>query len=169
MPAFKPVRRSQLISPFGVGAMVNFPGDESLMTAGLDAWPFADEQCPYDWLVLEERLQVRLNTSHFRLPPEHRDPGPGVNHSNQNIPYVRFPRWHYCHRCGDMQLLSLFETGRQRCRGPQFNQGMSCSSLTERRRPYLIPLRIVVVCGLGHIQDFPFEAARCRINECVIA
>ena len=157
MPANKPVRRSQLISPFGVGAMVNFPGDESLMTAGLDAWPFADEECPDDWLVIEERLQARLNTGHFRLPPEHRDPGPGVNHPNQNIPYVRFPQWHYCHRCGDMQHLSLFETGRQRCRGPQFNQGMNCASLAERQRPYLIPLRIVAVCGLGHIQDFPFE------------
>ena len=56
-----------------------------------------------------------------------------------------------------MQHLSLFETGRQRCRGPQFNQGMNCASLAERQRPYLIPLRIVAVCGLGHIQDFPFE------------
>lgn len=156
MPAFKPVRRSQLISPFGVGAMVNFPGDESLMTAGLDAWPFADRECPSDWLVLEERLQARLGASHFRLPPEHRDPGPGVSHPNLDIPFVRFPRWHYCHRCGDMQRLPLFETGRQRCRGPRFAQGMSCADLPERRRPYLIPIRIVAVCGVGHIQDFPF-------------
>lgn len=156
MPAYKPVRRGQLISPFGVGAMVDFPGDESLMTAGLDAWPFADEECPDDWLVMEERLQVRLNTNHFRLPPEHRDPGPGVKYPNQDIPYVRFPRWHYCHRCGDMHILPLFETGRQRCRGVQFDQGMNCASLPERRRPYLIPLRIVAACRLGHIQDFPF-------------
>lgn len=41
MPARKPVRRAQLISPFGVGAITNFPRDESLMVAGLDAWPFA--------------------------------------------------------------------------------------------------------------------------------
>ena len=34
----KPIRRGQLISPWGVGSMVNFPGDETLMVCGLDAW-----------------------------------------------------------------------------------------------------------------------------------
>ena len=64
----KPIRRSQLISPFGVGALVDFRGDESLMTAGLEAWPLALEECPLDWLVVEERLQTRLGVTHFRLP-----------------------------------------------------------------------------------------------------
>ena len=44
----KPIRRSQLISPWGVGSMIDFPGDESLMVCGLDAWPFAKEECPID-------------------------------------------------------------------------------------------------------------------------
>src|ERR1017187_5143933 len=66
MPAQKPIRRAQLITPFGVGAMVDFPRDESLMVAGLDAWPFAKESCPPDWLVLEERLQARLGVQAFR-------------------------------------------------------------------------------------------------------
>ena len=63
MPAFKPVRRSQLISPFGIGAMVDFPKDESLMPAGLDAWPRAKEECPPEsgWLIREERLEARLS------------------------------------------------------------------------------------------------------------
>ena len=38
MPAKKPVRRTQLITPWGVGQMINFPKDESLMVAGLDLW-----------------------------------------------------------------------------------------------------------------------------------
>ena len=69
MPTNRPIRRGQLISPFGVGALVDFRGDESLMTAGLDDWPLALEECPQDWLVREERLQARLGVSHFRLPP----------------------------------------------------------------------------------------------------
>lgn len=136
--------------------MVNFPGDQTLMTAGLDAWEFADQDCPADWLVLEERLQARLGADHFRQPPEHRDPGAGVTHPNLSVPYVRFPRWHYCHRCGDMEHLSLFETSRQRCRGRRLDGGMTCADLPPTRRPYLIPIRIVAVCGQGHIQDFPF-------------
>ena len=33
------VRRSQLIVPFGVGAIIDFPED-TLMTAALDLWPY---------------------------------------------------------------------------------------------------------------------------------
>jgi hypothetical protein len=154
MPAQKPIRRTQLITPFGVGAMVDFPRDESLMVTGLDAWPLAKEACPPDWLVSEERLQARLGVQAFRLPPEHRDPTPGVKFANLDIPTVRFPRWHYCHRCGGMEYLPLYG-GRQRCAGRPYS-GMSCASKADRARSFLIPVRIVAVCEAGHIEDFPF-------------
>lgn len=41
----RPVRRSQAVAPFGIGALVDFPGPVSLIHAGLDAWPF-DEKNP---------------------------------------------------------------------------------------------------------------------------
>lgn len=154
MPAQKPIRRAQLITPFGVGAMVDFPRDESLMVAGLDAWPFAKEDCPSEWLVTEERLQARLGVRAFRLPPEHRDPAPGVRFARLDIPAVRFPRWHYCHRCGGMDYLPLFGS-RQRCSGRPYT-GMNCAAKSEKARPFLIPVRIVAVCAAGHIEDFPF-------------
>ncbi len=172
MPARKPVRRAQLISPFGVGAITNFPGDESLMVAGLDAWPFAREGCPPDWQVREERLQKRLRVDHLRLPSEHRDPGEGVTHPNQTIPYVRFPRWHYCPQCGFMDFVPLFQPRVDRCRGPQFGQGMDCSTRPENRRPRLIPMRILAACDMGHIQDFPFmewvHQDRGKTDRCVL-
>ena len=152
MPNLRPIRRAQLISPFGIGALVDFRGDESLMTAGLDEWPFAKDECPTDWLVREERLQTRLNKTHFRLPPEHREPGQGVQFPNQFIPFVRFPRWHYCPRRGAMEQLPLYG-GRMKC---PCRPGLDCESLSEWRRPYLIPSRFVAVCPKGHIEDFPF-------------
>lgn len=152
MPNLRPIRRNQLISPFGIGAMVDFRGDESLMTAGLDEWPLAREECPADWLVREERLEARLRVTHFRLPPEHREPGQGIQHANQFIPFVRFPRWHYCPRRGAMEFLPLYG-GREKCR---CRPGLDCFSIPERRRPYLIPMRFVAVCPKGHIEDFPF-------------
>lgn len=154
MPAQKPIRRTQLITPFGVGAMVDFPRDESLMVAGLDAWPFAKEACPPEWLVVEERLQARLGVQAFRLPPEHRDPTPGVRFANLDIPAVRFPRWHYCHRCGGMEYLPLYGS-RQRCAGRPY-PGMTCASKPNKAKPFLIPVRIVAICDAGHIEDFPF-------------
>lgn len=155
MPAHKPIRRGQLISPFGIGAMVDFPKDESLMPAGLDAWQHAKDECPKEsgWLLVEERLQARLGVSHFRLPPDHREPDRGSRFTNLNVPFIRFPRWHYCPFCGGMELLSLFEATRVHCAGRQYDQ-QSCH--TKRRRPYLIPVRFVAVCEKGHVQDFPF-------------
>ena len=154
MPADRPIRRGQLISPFGVGAMISFPRDESLMTAGLDAWTAqARKKCPPDWLVREERLEARLGVTHLRLPPEHRDPGTGVTYANEDIPFVRFPRWHYCHYCGGMEELPLFANNRQRCRAFPWP---TRNCVQRRRRPWLIPVRFVTACPRGHIQDFPF-------------
>ena len=152
MPNLRPMRRGQLISPFGVGALVNFRGDEALMTSGLDEWPLANDECPADWVVREERLQARLNVTHFRLPPEHREPRQGVEHANQHIPFVRFPRWHYCPRRGAMEQLPLFGN-RVKC---PCRPGLDCNSLPESKRPYLIPSRFVAACPKGHIEDFPF-------------
>lgn len=155
MPAQKPIRRGQLISPFGVGAMVSFPRDEALMTAGLDAWTaHAKKQCPPDWLVREERLEARLGVTHLRLPPDHRDPGTGVQFPNQDIPFVRFPRWHYCHYCGGMEELSIFGQ-RQRCKASPWPI-RNC--VQRKSKPWLIPVRFVTACSKGHIQDFPFMA-----------
>lgn len=153
MPNVRPIRRGQLIIPFGVGALVDFRNDESLMTAGLDEWPFANEECPLDWHVSEERLQSRLDVSHFRLPPDYRDPsGPNISYPNQHIPFVRFPRWHYCPLRGAMEKLSLFgDQSKCPCR-----PGLDCEKLPERRRPKLIPSRFVSICPNGHIEDFPF-------------
>jgi Domain of unknown function (DUF1998) len=157
MPAQKPIRRSQLISPFGIGAMVDFPRDEALMTAGLDAWPRAKEPCPPDagWLIVEERLQARLGVTHFRQPPDHREPERGEKFALQKVPFLRFPRWHYCHQCGGMELVSLFSSTRQRCPGRPYDV-KNCAGKPEKKRPYMIPVRFVAVCEDGHIQDFPF-------------
>lgn len=152
----RPVRRTQIISPWGIGAMVNFRNDESLMTCGLDAWPWAKEECPAEFKVIEERLQALLGVDHFRLPPDFRRSAPGVQHPHQKIPFVLFPRWHYCHHCGNMRELGLFGA-LQKCDAPNFESGQSCQKLPERRRPRLMPIRFVAVCSeRGHIQDFPF-------------
>ncbi len=144
----RPIRRSQLISPFGVGAIVDFRGPEALMTAGLDAWPkakAAQEDCS-DLVILEERLQARLGKTHFRLPPHYDDE---VDDADQLIPFVRFPCWHYCPDCYLMREMHLYEH-RAKCESER------CLKRPERMRPWLIPARIITVCEKGHIDDFPF-------------
>lgn len=77
MPAKKPIRRSQLISPWGVGQMINFPKDESLMVLGLDMWEekFRTISELDEFKVTEERLAKRLGVKNFayRLISETQD------------------------------------------------------------------------------------------------
>lgn len=158
MPAKKPVRRTQLITPWGVGQMINFPKDESLMVAGLDLWEdkFRSLSNLDEFIIDEERLSRRLGVQNFRLPPDFRDPAPGVTNPAIKIPFIRFPRWHYCSRCGHMEKVSLYHSQKPTCLGINFKSGRSCSEISARKRQRLIPVRFIAVCPNGHIQDFPF-------------
>ena len=155
MVNLKPIRRGQLISPFGVGAMVDFRGNETLMTAGLDEWPFASDACPDDWLVREERLERRLHVSHFRLPPDYRENDPDRQLRHQQIPFVRFPRWLYCPIRGVMSRSEIF-SNRASCRSCPKDLNCPMSNRKTQGRPYMVPVGFVAVCPDGHIEDFPF-------------
>ena len=128
---------------------MDFRNGEVLMTAGLDEWPLAKDECPSEWLIREERLQQRLGVDHFRLPPEYREYGPGVEHPEKHIPFIRFPRWHYCPRSGAMEKLK-FNDARKQC------ECHTCKALPRKKRPYLVQSPYVAICEKGHIEDFPF-------------
>ena len=103
--AKRTIRKSQIISIFGVGSLYLFKnqwsksGDQdSLMLAGLDAWEsmFNDNKAPDGWKIYEPRLQARLNKEFFLEPPDFRQYSYDENLKNKFLPYVRFPSWHYC-------------------------------------------------------------------------
>lgn len=149
--AERPIRRSQLISPWGIGAIVPFPGDESLMIAGLDKWNYNGH--PEDFLIVEERLRTRLGVKELRWPPDFREKGTDKVNYNLTIPAVRFPTWCYCPFCGTMQKIDSFRTD-PRCDAYQWPNRRNCSKKIRGKRK-LIPERFIVVCPNGHIDDFP--------------
>lgn len=142
------VRRSQLISTYGVGSIVDTP-DYSLMVAGIDRWPTGELEKLY-----EDRLQRKLNVFEFRQPR----PVPSGKTDVESIPCVRFPRYVFCPRCkrlGTFQELTGGLQGRicQACEPEVGDEAM------------VIPSRFVTVCRLGHIDDFPWTtwiACRCK-------
>jgi len=149
-----PIRRSQLISPWGIGAIVPFPEDQSLMIAGLDVWRYHDEK---EFLIEDERLKKRLGVKELRRPPEYRDRSSGTANYNLTIPAVKFTLWNYCDYCGYIKKLNYY-TDKVRCDGIDYwhkEHARSCSNIPEKRRRRLIPERFVVVCPEGHIEDFP--------------
>jgi Domain of unknown function (DUF1998) len=151
-----PIRRAQLISPFGVGAMVTGPDGISVMTAGLDAWfrrEGGDDDSanldPSEFRLEEWRLERYLKVREFRLPPDYRQArllarGPAPN-AWLTVPMVRFPQMHFCRNSNCLRLtkLPLYARGRKQC--------PHC----EKRGLAQVPF--VAICASGHVQDFPFR------------
>ena len=152
-----PIRRESLISPWGVGAIVPFPHDESLMVAGLDFW-FDENHNIDDYIIADERLSKRLGGKQFVMPPDFREKKQDSEHAEMRIPAVRFPLWHYCPVCGNMEKVGSAGE-RRRCRGDLKPNGKEtfCSKNknTPWKLPFLVPERFVAVCPRGHIEDFP--------------
>lgn len=140
------VRRSQLISTYGIGAIVDLEKG-SFMPMGLEDWESATRMPSLT--VAEPRLQQMLGVTHFRLGPV-AEPIPGSREvaARATAPAVRFPEWHECpkcHRLGtegdpfelvpDMQLFCTAHSG----------------------RVVATPVRFIVACRRGHLSDFPWE------------
>lgn len=153
--AKKTIRRSQAVVPFGVGAIFDLPG-QSLMSAGLDAWP-DKPVCP----INDDRLARRLGIKFFRSPPPH----PREGQVGAYLPFVRFPLWHFCPRCRALMPGSWNEPFAPRCNSdlgvrfkpkPGQKSQPPCSALPEKKRWRMVPVRFVIACGNGHVDDFPW-------------
>lgn len=147
--AKNPVRRSQLVAPFGVGAMIVVQGGIGLLTAGLDHWYEREDGTSGvvdDEFIIEEwRLQRLLRVDHFRIPPDYREPwryDSGTPNIGLTVPFLRFPRWHFCPWCDRLDERPLSERGHPKC--PECNRDL-----------YQVPF--VSMCEVGHLQDFPWR------------
>ena len=127
------VRRSQLITTYGVGAIVALE-EESVMVAGLDDWAESDR-------VLEPRLHA--GGKELRLPPGG-DGADFYSKKEKHIPAVRFPRWYYC---SNPECRRLDTWGRL---------AADLKSRCKHCGSNLVPSRFVAVCEKGHIEDFPY-------------
>lgn len=154
------VRSSQLLSPFGVGQIVNFPKELSLMVCGLNLWDEKIKQGEINRGIdsidkrelhfSEPRLEKVLDVEYFVKPFEYKTAGNKNNYLE--IPAVRFPGWHYCtnHKCGRMTLVPL----------SQADEKIECISCWDGKSKYkwkMNPVRLVAACPKGHIQDVPFK------------
>lgn len=150
-----PIRRGQLIAPFGVGAMVVVRNGLSLICGGLDHWfkPEAEQEGfkldENEYKIEEWRLQSRLNVDHFRMPPDYRTKRVNTDLKNTGltIPFLKFPQWHTCSFCHLLLKWPLSDRGKANC--PE------CSNKQKKR--YMIQVDIIAMCDKGHIQDFPWR------------
>lgn len=153
-----PMRRVQLIAPFGVGSLHTGPDGVATITAGLDHWFRRSDGSRVDidideYQIDEWRLKRILGVGQLRLPPDYREPF-GFGQTDQKnlrltVPLVRFPRWHFCSRSNCRALLERPPTaiGSQWC--PKCELRGTKSKLTQ--------VRFIALCSAGHVQDFPWR------------
>ncbi|WP_137725577.1 DUF1998 domain-containing protein [Prescottella subtropica] len=126
------VRRSQLVTTYGVGSMIAID-NESFIVAGIDSWDIGEAP-----LVYERRLAQILGVKAFRLPP-----APDLDLGTGGVVVHRFPEFYSCPKCKALQLFFKFNS----------DKGMArCGECVED----LVPSRFVMACNHGHIEDFPF-------------
>ncbi|NWE26819.1 DrmB family protein [Pseudomonas gingeri] len=147
VPGVKPlgtVRRSQLITTYGIGAIVDLEAG-SFMPTGLEDWARATRFASLS--LSEPRLEAQLGVSHFRCAPimEVIPNSKGMVDPGKTTPAVRFPKWHECpkcHRLGAEDAPFEADGNVLRCIG--------CRVTTN-------PVRFVLACNRGHIADFPWK------------
>lgn len=148
------MRRAQLVTPFGVGAMSVLVNGTSVITAGLDHWYEVED---VSTLALEEyvehdwRLAARLRVKEFRLPPDYRYQGSGADVRNVRltVPVLRFPRWCFCIYCKRLKLSTLTMQQLERCPDKEHDG--------RQFKPRMSQVPFVAVCAKGHLDDFPFD------------
>lgn len=123
------IRRAQTVSPGGVGAVVDLLG-ESLV--GMDTSRWNVMRVP----IRAPRIAAHLGVSELRMPP-------ASDSKSRGLPYFRFPAWLFCGTCRRMVRWSANDE--------VVGEAPQCESC--KKRPRLIPMRFVVVCGNGHLDD----------------
>lgn len=129
------LRLSEVISPYGVGAVVDVLG-ESLIAADTSWW--GSRHAPE--VHCQRLLDCIEGQGVLCEPPTHS----GVAEKKTlSLPYWRFPEWRYCERC--MRMTKF--TGRSK---GKFVNKCDCGG-------QLVPMRYVAICeNRSHIQDIPW-------------
>ena len=128
------------------------------MSGGLELWQEA--RLDNRQRIYEVRLQASLGVDFFHQPPIGRHKTAFKNEKglpvfeDRELPAVRFPEWCFCPSCdrlkkaedwgSDMKTVDLWC---QDCSGQK----------AKSRRKYVVPVRLVVACEAGHLDEFPWN------------
>jgi len=122
------IQRSQLITTYGIGSIFNAL-NYSVIIAGMNHWDIDKTE-----LITEDRLQKKHNVKYLRQPK--------VIQDNPTIPSFRFPEWVQCPKCKNLKNINKLDT----------RSTKKCAAC----KVGFSPVRFIVSCSNGHIDDFPW-------------
>ena len=173
------LRQSQIITTFGIGSIIDTE-QQSFMPCDTDFWNIRQIGDDEQLLRIEDKRVIRQlqklgiakKLQYFYTPPlaELKKTYRNFN----GIDAVRFPQWLYCHSCHRFKpfcdwkkgwtskLLQLQEQYRNTAdyRFKKAPECHHCFKVVNKKptslRHRLIPIRFIVACPKGHIDDFPW-------------
>lgn len=149
------LRRSQLITTFGIGSIVDFK-DYSGVIKSPEVWPtelllHLEENSRID----DPRLARFLRIDFFVTPPAKSAGGP-------RLPVTLFPRMLYCPNCKILKDARFWFPN-----GLRGQRALNCAECSKKGlRAKLLPSRFIVICPKGHVDDFPYEDWVHKYGDC---
>ncbi|WP_296956358.1 DUF1998 domain-containing protein [uncultured Dialister sp.] len=133
------IRKSQFITTFGPGAVVNFKDYSCVIGA-----PYEPKWEDHGRVIHDRNLERLLHVSEFKEPPVISDSSPKAEYTEKDLIAYRFPKWCYCKKCGKLAEAKYLQSS---------NDPTRCAFCHEK----LIPSRFLIACVNGHLADFPYE------------
>jgi hypothetical protein len=127
------LRRTQLVTTFGSGAIVDMP-EYSVIIAASNYWKDGSP------VLHEPNLEKLLKVSHFKQPYVSDN---GEGEYSPDIPAFRFPIMHFCPECGRLM--------------PYWGFGDETGRVCTKCRKNIVPSRFIAACINGHLEDFPYR------------
>lgn len=156
------LRPSQLLTTFGIGAVVDLP-NISVMVMGLEDW-----ETTHSVEIGEERLRQAVQlflgpqVKQLLAPPLVVETGSWSENAfgeaaRIGVPVAPFPRWLVCPACRLLAPLDsdLF-TFKANAFHPEKAQYVHHNCAKASKPPPAIPARFLVACQRGHLDEFPW-------------
>jgi hypothetical protein len=156
------IRKGQLVTMFGVGSMIDLP-HISVLVRGLHQWsPGACDDIVEPRLLSAVRAKLP-EVSKIRSAPKKNSDEPEFKKVDPSgVPVSVFPRWLRCPLCN---AIGTANSGMFSLEFPPFqidkikyiHKGCPKQGTTaERNLPAAVPVRFLVTCKRGHIDEFPW-------------
>ena len=152
------IRRSGCIHTFGIGSIIDFRSQDSFGAAlsgiamGLEAWE--EGRAGGKQIIHEPRLEKLLAKTCFYLPPVPEETGHGQPpNPSTGLWAKRFPNMLQCPSCGILRASDYWSP-------PEIGDPLRLCTQCSRpgKNVFAAPVRFVVACEAGHIEEFPWAA-----------
>ncbi len=144
------IRRSQVVTTFGPGAMVDLI-DNAVLVGGLDFWDY--DRSKGVNVLQEPRLRDRIVQRGLKLGVENAFREPPMGDDSQpsrsiGVQVLEFPRWFVCQ---NQECRALVRRNNLELKGGRYIH--HCGG---KKKSECVPVRFVAACKKGHIEDFPW-------------